>query len=105
MLIRNFILIVLIYESLYNILAISLSMLSFSDERSGGYMILPFVSDLLSRCFSLNAEFLMFFLLSCSGRSRFKLGEVDGAENDAIKLTFKPDISQVIGQISLQPCH
>ena len=44
----------------------------------------------------------MFFLLSYSGRSRFKLGEVDGSENDAIKLTFKPDISQVIDKISIQ---
>ena len=58
--------------------------------------------NLLSRCFSLNVEFLMFFILSCLGRSRFKLGEVDGSENYAIKLTFKPDISQVIDQISLQ---
>ncbi len=46
MLIRNFIVIVLIYESLCDILVINLSMLRFSDEISGGYIRLHFVSEL-----------------------------------------------------------
>jgi hypothetical protein len=100
MLIRNFIVIVLIYESLYDILAITLSMLSFSDERSGGYIRLRFISELAFSLFQFKRW--VPYVLSCSGRSRFKLGEVDGCENDAIKLTFKPDISQEIDQISLQ---
>jgi hypothetical protein len=45
------------------------------------------------------------FWFLARGRLKFKLGDVDGYEKNPSLSMFKSDISQVIYEISLLPCH